>query len=53
VIGAGQLDVDYEEAALESVAFNLYLVDGREHCLRFTTESEAATGVVIAEVIEE
>ena len=30
-------------------AFNLYLVDGRDHCLRITTNPEAATGFVVAE----
>ena len=29
---------------------NLYLVDGREHCLRLTTDAETATGLVLAEV---
>lgn len=33
--------------------FNLYLVDGRDHCLRFTTDLEEATGIVLAEIIEE
>ena len=32
--------------------FNLYLVDGNDHCLKFTSNVEAATGVVIAEVYE-
>ena len=30
--------------------FNLYLVDGRGHCMQFTTDVEAATGIVLAEV---
>lgn len=29
---------------------NLYLVDGREHCLRLTNDLQGATGVVLAEV---
>jgi len=33
--------------------FNLYLVDGNEHCLKFTSNIDAATGVVIAEVVTE
>ena len=33
--------------------FNLYLVDGRDHCLRFTSDLEEATGIVIAEITEE
>jgi len=31
--------------------FNIYLVDGREHCLKLTNELEHATGLVLAEVI--
>lgn len=30
---------------------NLYLVDGREHCLSLTGDPEAATGLVLAEVV--
>lgn len=33
--------------------FKIYLVDGRDHCLKFTSNLEAATGVVLAEVIED
>jgi hypothetical protein len=33
--------------------FNLYLVDGRGHCLQFTTDLDAATGIVLAEVEDE
>ncbi len=33
--------------------FNLYLVDGRGHCLSFTNDQEHATGLVIAEVTED
>jgi hypothetical protein len=33
--------------------FNLYLIDGREHCLRLTNDYEIATGVVVAEIIED
>ncbi len=29
--------------------FNLYLVDGRAHCLRLTTDMASATGLVLAE----
>lgn len=31
-------------------AFNLYLIDGREHCLALTTDSNIATGIVVAEI---
>ncbi len=36
----------------ESNTFNLYLVDGRDHCLTLTNDAAAATGVVVAEVGE-
>lgn len=31
---------------------NLYLVDGRNHCLQFTRDLEVATGLVLAEITE-
>ncbi len=34
-------------------AFNIYLVDTHEHCLRLTTDRQLATGVVLAEVSDE
>ena len=34
--------------AMEGI--NLYLVDGREHCLSLTGNPEVATGLVLAEV---
>lgn len=34
---------------IETDNFNLYLVDGRDHCLVMTTQAEIATGLVIAE----
>jgi hypothetical protein len=33
----------------EAPGFKVYLVDGRSHCMRFTTNAEAATGLVLAE----
>jgi len=33
--------------------FNIYLVDARLHCLRLTDDPADATGVVLAEVIDE
>ena len=36
---------------LEKAAFNLYLIDGREHCLCLTNDYELATGIVVAEII--
>ncbi|MGZ4958641.1 MAG: DUF6129 family protein [Methylomonas sp.] len=46
-------DIPNNEPVLEGQGFNLYLVDGREHCLCLTNSYEHATGIVIAEVIEE
>lgn len=38
------------ESVRTGSGFNLYLVDGREHCLRFTHDLDAATGLVLAAV---
>lgn len=46
-------DIPNHEPVLECSGFNLYLVDGREHCLCLTQNYEHASGIVIAEVIEE
>jgi hypothetical protein len=46
-------DIGNHPPALEQPGFNLYLVDGREHCLCLTRNYEHASGIVIAEVIEE
>ncbi|MGZ5051807.1 MAG: DUF6129 family protein [Methylobacter sp.] len=44
-------DIPNHQPVFESEGFNLYLVDGREHCLCLTRDYEHATGIVIAEVI--
>ncbi|MES9939002.1 MAG: DUF6129 family protein [Candidatus Thiodiazotropha sp. 6PLUC2] len=36
----------------ESDLFNLYLIDSRNHCLSFTQDLDAATGIVVAEIEE-
>lgn len=36
--------------ARTSEAFNLYLVDGRAHCMVITHDAREATGVVLAEI---
>ncbi len=46
-------DLPNHEPVLECGGFNMYLVDGREHCLRLTLNYENATGIVIAEVLED
>jgi len=43
-------DIGCEEPVLEEEDFNLYLVDGNDHCLKFTRDPAAATGVVVAEI---
>lgn len=46
-------DVGVARPVLEHPAFNLYLVDGRDHCLSLTTNPTAATGLLLAEVVAE
>lgn len=41
-------DVGALDPYLEADGFNLYLVSGRDHCITFTRDPEAATGVVVA-----
>ncbi|MCK7578382.1 MAG: DUF6129 family protein [Chromatiales bacterium] len=38
------------EPFLADEDFNLYLVDGRAHCLQLTRDPECATGLLLAEV---
>lgn len=38
---------------LEKGNFNLYLIDGREHCLCLTNDYNVATGIVVAEIISD
>lgn len=37
----------------EADGFNLYLINARDHCIVFTSDVESATGLVIAEVIDD
>lgn len=46
-------DVSATKPIYENEAFNLYLIDSREHCLCFTQELDIATGIVVAEIDEE
>lgn len=46
-------DVHYPKPYAAYRGFNLYLVDGREHCLHLTNDLQCATGVVLAEVIDD
>ncbi|PPD29638.1 MAG: hypothetical protein CTY19_17105 [Methylomonas sp.] len=45
-------DIPNHEPMLEAEGFNLYLVDGRDHCLCLTRNHEYASGIVIAEVLD-
>ena len=44
-------DVGVQEPYLSRPGFNVYLVDGREHCMKFASDIAHATGLVLAEVI--
>jgi hypothetical protein len=46
-------DIHGGKPVIQRPGFNLYLVDGREHCLCLTTDAAVATGVVVAEVVDE
>ncbi len=46
-------DIPNHEPLQECPGFNLYLVDGREHCLCLTRNFEHASGIVIAEVLDD
>jgi hypothetical protein len=37
----------------EGRGFNLYLVNNADHCVAFTSQLEAATGIVLASVAED
>ncbi|MDP1924919.1 MAG: hypothetical protein Q8K57_09065 [Thiobacillus sp.] len=41
-------DMRDEQVFREYPAFNLYLVDGRDHCWHITQDMNAATGIVVA-----
>jgi len=41
-------DMGGETPYREYAFFDLYLVDGRDHCWRLTADPEAATGIVVA-----
>lgn len=42
-------DMDNETPALQVGNFDVYLIDTSEHCVRITTQPEAATGLIVAE----
>ena len=46
-------DVVAATPVYEDQAFNLYLIDSRNHCLCFTQDMDVATGIVLAEIEED
>ena len=44
-------DLPNNTPVIEHEGFNLYLIDGREHCLCLTNDYDVATGIVVAEII--
>lgn len=44
-------DLPNTTPVIEREGFNLYLIDGREHCLCLTNDYDIATGIVVAEII--
>ncbi|MBE0434452.1 MAG: hypothetical protein IBX56_01460 [Methylomicrobium sp.] len=46
-------DIPNHEPVLERPGFNLYLVDGRDHCLCLTQDWTHASGFVVAEIIDD
>ena len=46
-------DVISDSPVSELPGFNLYLVDSSSHCLCLTTDPQAATGLVVAELEDE
>ena len=46
-------DLPNNTPIIEHKDFNIYLIDGREHCLCLTSDYDVATGIVIAEIIAE
>ena len=46
-------DINAGKPVIEEEKFNVYLIDGREHCLCLTNDYDIATGIVIAEIIDD
>ncbi|TAK59864.1 DUF6129 family protein [Methylobacter sp.] len=44
-------DLPNNTPVIEHKDFNIYLIDGREHCLCLTSDYDVATGIVVAEII--
>ena len=46
-------DVHSGKPVMQRSGFNLYLVGSGDHCLGLTSACESATGIIVAEVIED
>lgn len=46
-------DIVSHKPVVSRAAFNLYLIDGREHCLCLTNDPTVATGLVVAEILDD
>lgn len=46
-------DLPNNDPVAEHQTFNLYLVDGRDHCMCLTKSFENATGIVVAEIYQD
>jgi len=46
-------DIPNNDPVYEQEKFNLYLVDGRNHCMCLTNSYDDATGVVVAEIYQD
>jgi hypothetical protein len=44
-------DIGHYQPVASEADFNLYLIDGREHCLCLTQNYAVATGIVVAEIV--
>ena len=46
-------DMGSARPTLEEAGFNLYLVDSTDHCARLTNDPERASGIILAELVDE
>lgn len=46
-------DIPNNDPIFEQEMFNLYLVDGRNHCMCLTSNLDDATGIVVAEIYQD
>ena len=46
-------DMEANKAFIETSRFNVYLVNSQDHCSTITTQLDAASGLVLAEIVED